>query len=376
MIVAGEVSGDIHAGNLLIELRRLIPDLDAFGVGGDRLIEAGLDTIFHSHELAHMGLVEVLRELPRLRRLMGSLVREAARRRPDVAVLVDSPDFNLRVARRLKDLGIPVVLYVSPQLWAWRSGRVRIVREVAHEVLCILPFEAGFYEENGVKARFVGHPLVDDLDRAGLLGIEQCVVEKRLALLPGSRTAEVRRLLPIMLGALRRISNELIDDVFVIAAPGVEGDVDAVMREDAGDDRLHVVTGDERRRILSRAAMAWTASGTATLECALLNVPMVVGYKLQALSYWIARRLVHVPHIGLVNLIAGQRAAPELIQNDFNEEKLAAVTLGALKEGLDGQYRLLAQVRKKLGPPGASSRAAEAVAAYVRSRGSFDGTGA
>ena len=169
MVVAGEVSGDIHAGNMLAELRRLKPDISAFGVGGERLAAAGLELVASTDELAHMGLVEVLRELPRIRQVMRRLVTEAERRRPAVAVLVDSPDFNLRLAARLRKFGIPVVLYVSPQLWAWRRGRVRAVRSLAREVLCILPFEVSFYEAYDVPARYVGHPLVDEIGRVGLL---------------------------------------------------------------------------------------------------------------------------------------------------------------------------------------------------------------
>ena len=169
MIVAGEVSGDLHAGNMLAEIQAIDPSVQAFGVGGERLAGAGLDCIASTDELSHMGLIEVLRELPRIRRIMRRLVDEAARRRPRLAVLVDSPDFNLRLAARLHRLGIPVVLYVSPQLWAWRRGRVRLVRRLAREVLCLLPFEVPFYAEHGVAARYVGHPLVDDVARDGLL---------------------------------------------------------------------------------------------------------------------------------------------------------------------------------------------------------------
>jgi lipid-A-disaccharide synthase len=168
MVVAGEVSGDLHAGNMLGELRALDPGVSAFGIGGERLAENGLELVAHTDELAHMGLVEVIRELPRLRAVMRATVAEAARRRPAAAVLVDSPDFNLRLAARLVPLGIPVVLYVSPQLWAWRRGRVRTVRRLAREVLCILPFEVDFYHHHGVPARYVGHPLVDDMARDGL----------------------------------------------------------------------------------------------------------------------------------------------------------------------------------------------------------------
>ena len=170
LIVAGEVSGDIHAANLVTDLKRLRPELEFSGVCGQRLRAAGVHCLASTEELAHMGLVEVVRELPRIRALMNRLVAHAERQRPDLAVLIDSPDFNLRLARKLKKIGVPVVLYVSPQLWAWRKGRVRQVRRLAREVLCILPFETGFYQRHQVPARYVGHPLVDDFNREGLLG--------------------------------------------------------------------------------------------------------------------------------------------------------------------------------------------------------------
>ncbi len=198
LIVAGEVSGDIHAGNMLDELRAIRPELSAFGVGGDRLQAAGLDLLATTDELAHMGLVEVLRELPRIRRLMNRVVDEARKRRPALAVLVDSPDFNLRLAKKLQSLGVPVVLYISPQLWAWRRGRVAKVRRLAREVLCLLPFEVPFYEEHQVPARYVGHPLVDEIARVGLLKQPFERHPGRLAILPGSRAMEVGQLLPVM----------------------------------------------------------------------------------------------------------------------------------------------------------------------------------
>ena len=243
LIVAGEVSGDIHAGNLLDSLRRIRPSIRAFGIGGDRLKEAGFLCIAGIDELAHMGLVEVVRELPRIRRIMQLLVDEAARRKPALAVLVDSPDFNLRLAARLKKLGIPVVLYVSPQLWAWRKGRVRTVRRLVEEVLCVLPFETDFYRTFGVRARYLGHPLVDDFDREGLLDTTVEVRRDRLALLPGSRVMEIRALLPAMLAALRRLTRDLVDDVVLIQAPGTAETV----REVTAQSRARP-TGQDRHR--------------------------------------------------------------------------------------------------------------------------------
>jgi lipid-A-disaccharide synthase len=368
LIVAGEVSGDIHAGNLLESLRGIEPDLDAFGIGGDRLAAAGLECMARTEELAHMGLVEVVRELPRLRGILRSVVRAAAARRPQVAVLVDSPDFNLRLAARLAAIGVPVVLYVSPQLWAWRRGRVRTVRRLAREVLCILPFEASFYEQHRVRARYVGHPLLDDLDRDGLLDDPPPRVEGRLALLPGSRAMEVRQLLPTMLGALGRLGAHEIAEAVLVEAPGMSGVIDEVLGAHPPDPRLRRAEGDDRRCLQASCGLAWTASGTATLECALLGVPMIVGYRLRPLSAAVARMLVRVPHVALANLILGERAAPELLQEAWNPDQLVAATRQLAAGGAEIQRQSLREVRRRLGEPGASRRAAEAVAEYLRPR--------
>jgi lipid-A-disaccharide synthase len=360
LIVAGEVSGDLHAGNMLAELGEMDPGVEAFGVGGERLAAHGLECIATTDELAHMGLVEVLRELPRIRRIMQRLVDEAERRRPSLAVLVDSPDFNLRLAVRLRKLGIPVVLYVSPQLWAWRRGRVKTVRRLAREVLCLLPFEVPFYREHGVAARYVGHPLVDDVALDGLLDHRVERTPRSVALLPGSRAMEVRQLLPTMIRTARALDDRLAAAV-LIEAPGVGEIVDEVLSDAGGGTSIRRVSGRDRRRALASCSLAWTASGTATLECALLGVPMVVGYRLQPVSYAIARLLVRVPHVALANLIAEQRVAPELIQHDWSVDRLATVTRELLDGGLETQSTGLATVRERLGKPGASQRAAEAV---------------
>lgn len=364
LIVAGEVSGDLHAGNLLAELRREVPDVEAFGIGGERLASNGFDCVATTDELAHMGLIEVLRELPRIRRIMARLVGEADRRRPKLAILVDSPDFNLRLAARLRRLGIPVILYVSPQLWAWRRGRVRIVRRLAREVLCLLPFEVPFYTEHDVRARYVGHPLVDDVARDGLLDHRVPRVPGKIALLPGSRAMEVRNLLPVMIQSLADLGRERLAEVVLIEAPGMRAVVDKVLAAEGGGSGVRRVSGPDRRRELASCSLAWTASGTATLECALLDVPMVVGYRLQPLSYAIARLLVRVPHVALVNLIAEERVAPELIQGAWRATDLAELSRRLLDGGGDRQRPGLERVRRRLGSPGASRRAAEAVLEY------------
>ena len=365
MVVAGEVSGDIHAGNMLAALHRTNPEIRAFGVGGERLAAAGLELMASTDQLAHMGLVEVLRELPRIRQVMRGLVAEADRRRPAVAVLVDSPDFNLRLAARLRKFGIPVVLYVSPQLWAWRRGRVRTVRKLAREVLCILPFEVPFYDAHNIRARYVGHPLVDEIDRVGLLDRTASPERGCLALLPGSRAMEVRHLLPVMLQTLRVMPPSEVREAVLVEAPGMEAEIDAVLAVCATDPRLRRVRGEVRRQELSSCELAWTASGTATLECTLLDVPMVVGYRLHPISFALAKLLVRVPHVALVNLIVGRAVVPELLQNMWRPDRLAAVTSEILKNGAANQRAGLAEARAALGRPGASRQAAEAIAEYL-----------
>jgi lipid-A-disaccharide synthase len=365
LIVAGEVSGDTHAGNLLRELRALAPGVHAFGVGGERLLDSGLEAVATSDELAHMGLVEVLRELPRIRRLMNRLVVEARRRGPALAVLVDSPDFNLRLAARLRAIGVPVVLYVSPQLWAWRRGRVRTVARLAREVLCLLPFEVPFYASHGVRARYVGHPLVDEIARVGLLDHGLDPVPGRLALLPGSRAMEISQLLPVMIDTLRALPAELVQEAILVEAPGVGEHTDKVLAGCPADRRLRRVRGDERRHELARASLAWTASGTATLECALLDVPMIVGYRLRAFSFALAKLLVRVPHVALVNLIAEEAVVPELLQGGWTPGMLARESERLLRGAGAEQRRGLATVRLRLGGQGASRAAAEAVAEHL-----------
>jgi len=360
LLVAGEASGDLHAANLLNALRGRRPDVHAFGVGGERLRAEGLECLAMSEELSVMGLAEVAVQLPRLLRLARRVRRAAVGRRPDVAVLVDSPDFNLPLARHLHRAGIPVVVYISPQLWAWRAGRVKRIRRDVSRVLCILPFEVEFYREHGAAAEFVGHPLVDEL--APVMADPPARDPGCIALLPGSRWHEVEELLPPMARAARALQRQgLARTVRLIAAPGLDP---ARLRDllPSGEGGVEVVSSD-RHAALAACGAAMVASGTATLECALLDVPMVVGYRLHPLSYQLARLMVSVPHVALVNLVRGERLAPELVQAEFTVGALVARTGELLGAGGEAQRVGLAEVRRRLGPPGASGRAASAVLA-------------
>jgi lipid-A-disaccharide synthase len=370
LLCCGEPSGDLYGAELLGHLRRLDPDLEAFGLGGDRLRAAGLDVLCDIRELAVVGLVEVLSHLRRIWGVFRLLLGEAERRRPDVAVLIDYPDFNMRLARRLRARGIPVVYYVSPQVWAWRRGRIREIRETVSHMIVLFPFEVPLYRDAGVPATFVGHPLVDLVrpvaDRgAFLLGCGLDPARPVVGLLPGSRRKEVAFNLPPILGAVSRVASHRPDVQFLLAAaPSL--DIEDMVRRVSGLP-VRVVAG-QAHSVLSAATVAVVASGTATVEAALLGAPMIVVYRISALTYALGRRFVHVPHFAMANLIAGRRVVPELIQADLTPERVTAELLSLLgdQDRIEGMRRDLLAARDLLGEPGASGRAAEIVDSFLR----------
>ena len=332
MICAGEASADAHARDVIVALRARQPHLQIFGMGGRAMREVGFDAVVRAEEVAVAGLTEVVRALPRLVGSMRRLVRLARLRRPQVALLLDLPDFNLRLARRLGRLGIRVVYYISPQVWAWRRGRLRQIQAYVDEMLVILPFEAEFYRQHGVTAHYVGHPLAEQLAATAAaapaaarqrLGVD---ATPTLALLPGSRAHEIARHLPIMLQAARRLQQHLGQPLQVLLP--VASTIDPAQIErllPAASDGLRFCLLDgQATAALQAAELAVVCSGTATLQAALLGRPMVVVYRVSAVTYQILRRLVQLPHIALVNLIAGRRLVPELVQQDFSTERLVA----------------------------------------------------
>jgi lipid-A-disaccharide synthase len=320
------------------------------------------------------GLSEVLRTLPRTWRMYRTLVAEAERRRPDVFVAIDFADFNFRLGQALHKRGIPVVYYISPQLWAWRSGRLRAMARFVRLVLPIFPFETAIYERAGVPVEFVGHPLVDLVsvshDRATLLceaGLDPAA--PTVALLPGSRPNELHGILPDLVAAARLLQARHPGVQFVIArAPNLDDELFASARA-AGDLRLAVVEG-QTDAVLAAADVVVTASGTATVQTALHGKPMVIVYRVSALSYRLGRRFVKVDTFGMANLIAGRRVAPELIQDAFTPDAVAHETLRLLRDSRAADEMRLAwqEVRERLGGTGASRRAAEAVLRVARAR--------
>ena len=373
MISCGEPSGDLYAGALATEIFRLDPSAVITGFGGDRLQAAGASLVGNFSGLSVTGLLEVARVLPRTYATYRRLVNDAATVRPDVFVAIDFPDFNFALARALRKLGVPIVYYISPQLWAWRRGRMKTMRRIADRVLVIFPFEERIYREAGVPVQWVGHPLLDLAQapepRAAFLGRSGLNPDRPVvALLPGSRRNELRAILPDLARAAVLIRDRIPDVQFIVARAPHLRDLDfeplAIIdaANAAGDPRIAIVEG-HADDVLAAADVALVASGTVTVQGALHECPMVVVYRLSALTYRLGKPFVHVDTYAMANLVAGRRVVPELIQDAFTPDAVAAEALRVLTDPAHAAHVRgeLREVRGKLGTPGASRRAAEAV---------------
>ena len=368
LISAGEPSGEMHAARLAAALRART-GAHIFGLGGPRMREAGVELLADSSQVAVVGISEVVRRLPSVWKVYRQLADEAARRKPDLAILVDFPDFNLRLARRLHRQGVRIVYFISPQVWAWRPERVQLIRRLVSRVLCIFPFEEEFYQRADVPVNFVGHPLVDAVQPT--MTREQFAEGRKLdagkpivALLPGSRPAEIAHNLPGILEACRLLEREGKYQFVVAAAPGIMKE--SLQEHARGGPPLHIVEG-ATYDALAAADCAIVSSGTATVEAALLGAPMVVVYRVSATTAFIARRMVRTPFFSMVNLVAGRRVVPELIQEAFTPEAVAAEArrlLGSAEER-ETMRKDLAEVKRKLGPGGAIEKAAGIIAGML-----------
>ena len=367
LVVAGEASGDLHGARLISELRRRVPDLAAFGLGGDEMRAAGFEAVAHSSEISVVGLTEALRVLPRAREVFAGLLREVDRRHPALAVLIDSPEFNLRLARELKRRGVEVAYYVSPQVWAWRRGRIKTIGRLVDRMLVFFPFEVDLYRGHGIDVVHVGHPLVDEvpvLPQAWDDG-ETAAGPYRVALLPGSRVSEIEALLPTLLAAVGRLAARLPIEVRVIKAPTISQELLEEHVESAG---LPVrIVAEDRFAVIADSHLALCASGTATLEVGLLGTPMVMVYRLASWTYVLAKLMVRLPDVSLVNLVLGRRIVPELIQGDANPQRIAEESARLLTDAAarNAMRAALAELRGRLGERGASGRAAAEVAAML-----------
>jgi lipid-A-disaccharide synthase len=372
LLSCGEASGDLYAGALTRELLAIDPALSVAGLGGPQFAAAGGRLVDDYRDLAVTGLTEAVAKLPRSLAARRALVADAERSRPDALVLIDFPDFNFRLAPPIKRLGVPVIYYISPQIWAWRPKRLATIRSIADRVLVIFPFEEAIYREGNVPVEFVGHPLVDlvtpSVGRDSFLGARGLTPSApTVAILPGSRPNEVSRILTGLAEAAELIRAAVPAAQFVVArAPHLDDRLFQIVRSRLSG-AIVIVEGDTDA-VLASADVALTASGTATVQTALHDTPMVIVYRVSPISYRLLRRLVTVETIGMVNLIAGERIVPELVQDAFTPEAVAREAVSMLTNPeRAAQIRAgLARVRARLGGPGASRRAAEAIMRIVK----------
>jgi lipid-A-disaccharide synthase len=377
MLSCGEPSGDLYAGALVEALKQREPDVDVFGLGGERFEAAGGRLIGDFRRISVTGLIEVIRILPDSYSMFRRLVEAAKRERPDVLVLIDFPDFNFRLMAAVKRLGVPIVYYVSPQLWAWRAGRIQTMKALVDLVLPIFPFEETLYRDEGMDARFVGHPLVDLIavkeSRDALtsrLGLDPHA--PLVGLLPGSRHNELHRLVPVLAAAMPRITSAVPGTQFLVARAPRLDDANFAPFQGVGVP-VRIVEG-QTDDVLAACDVVVTASGTATIQTALHGTPMVVVYRLSPMTYKLGKPLVRVSMYSMVNLVAGDRVVDELIQNRCTPEAVAeaAVDLLTNPERVAEMKEQLAVVRARLGEPGASGRAADAILELAHRRAATD----
>ncbi len=372
LVVAGEASGDQHAAQLVAAIQAQAPGTEFFGIGGEAMAAQGVRLLCHASELAVMGLLEVVGRLGAVLRALRDVGRALKVERPALVILVDFPDFNFWVARLAKFYRVPVMYYISPQVWAWRTYRVRTIARLVDRMVVIFPFEEEFYRQRGVPVTYVGHPMLEGLpprgDRRGRLTEWGLDPERlTLALLPGSRASEIERHLPMMLAGARIIHEAISQVQFILplASTAPVEMVEKVVAEGVGAGfkpapTIKIVQG-QSYEALAAAHLAIVASGTATVEAALAGTPTVIVYRVSPLTFRVARSLVRVDHVGMANLLASERLFPELLQDDFTPARLAQEVLDLMadRERLKSIFQGLARVIARLREPGASARAAQ-----------------
>lgn len=372
LIVSGEPSGDLHASNLVKDLKILKPDIEFFGLGGNLCKEAGVDIDFDISKLAVVALVDVLKNIAAIGRVFKDLLKKVDSKNPDLAILVDYPGFNLRIAKELKKRNIPVIYYISPQVWAWGEDRIDVIKKCVAKIIVFFKFEEDLYKKRAVTAEFIGHPLLETvkptLQKNEILKKYGLVEDKPIiALLPGSRMTEVNMLLKIMVEAVKMIDKKLNGIQVIIAK---YRDLPIELYEKAVKDsgiNIKIADGDAYN-ILSAADFAIVASGTATLETAIIGTPFIITYKTGLINYIAYSLVAKIRIIGLVNVIAGRVIVPELLQYDATPEKIAKVSLGIISD-MSKRHSMIAELKKvkdSLGSPGARLRAAAAILPYLQ----------
>ncbi|MCP3925602.1 MAG: lipid-A-disaccharide synthase [Desulfobacterales bacterium] len=359
MILTGEASGDVHGAHLIKELRKKDDSLDIFGIGGENLEREGVEIIFNSSLLAVIGIVEVLAKLPTVLKALSVAKKALKERKPDLLILIDYPEFNLNVAKRAKKLGIKVLYYITPQVWAWRTGRVKKIKQIVDHMAVILPFEKKFFTEYDIPTTYVGHPLLD--------GNEKIVVNDPKAdktiigLLPGSRDGEIRKILPVLLETAEVLKNKIENVQFVIPlAKSVNLELFNSVINEYKDKVDFIIEEDGVDKVFKGCKLVVATSGTVTTEAAIANVPMIIVYITSPLTYYIGKKLSHVDHVGLTNIIAGKEIVPELLQENVNPSKISELVTDLIDnpEKISEMKNELKRVKNLLGGSGASEKTA------------------
>lgn len=368
LIVTGESSGESYGADLVREIRKYFPETRFFGVGGEEMAKEGVEILFRIEQLSIIGIVEVLPHLFKLYKIKKAIVTEARKRRPSFAILVDSPDFNLRLAKELKMIGIPVIYFISPTVWAWRKGRIKKIKKYVSLLLIIFPFEKEIYEKANVPHIFVGHPLRDrikiDMEKEELKKNLGLIYNKPIiSILPGSRESEIRRHLPVIVEAFRKLRESLDFKAFLIKAPGIS---EQLIKNYLKDSDIEVVHNN-RIKIMACSDIALASCGTSNLELLLLGVPFIAFYKLSLLSYLIAKALAKVKYASIVNILAGKEIIPELLQSKFNRNEIVEKVMFLLnfereREKIKNEFE---RIKESLGEEGAVSRSAKAIIEYL-----------
>lgn len=376
MIIAGEASSDLHASNLVTSLKEILPDIKFFGLGGEKMQKAGVELIYNLVDLAVVGFFEVLKNLTKFKEIFNQTLERLDQEKVDLVILVDYPGFNLRLAKEVKKRNIPIIYFISPQIWAWGKNRITLIKKLVDKMIVVFKFEEDLYKRYGIDVEFVGHPLLDIIKPASspqeferMLGISG--QDKIITLMPGSRVNEVSRHLPIMLGAAEEIFQNWPDkkiQFLVAQAPGLSNALFKIVKNNAS---LPItVIKDKNYDCLNISDLALVCSGTATLETAIMEKPMVIVYKISALTALLLKPMLKITDIGLVNVVAGKRIVPECIQNKARANLIAQEALAILSspEKITEIKKNLISVKQKLGLPGVSRRTAEIISRFLENR--------
>ena len=366
MIIAGEISGDLHGASLITEIKKIDPQIKISGVGGDKMRAAGMELTYHLNRMAFLGFLEVVKHIPFIRTVQRNLIGEVKKNDIRTVVLIDYPGFNLSIAKKLNRLGVKIIYYISPQIWAWGGGRIKKIKKLVHKMLVVFPFEEKLYSDNDVKVEFVGHPLLERLKEFDFLSremfFEKFGLDKEkeiLLLLPGSRDQEVKSIFPEIIKAAEKIAKEFNLQIVTACSSNID---ENILRNLTEIKDLKILR-DNTYNLLKYSKFGIIKSGTSTLEAGLFELPMVIVYKTSPLTYLIGKRLVKVNSIGMANIISGEKVVPELIQDDVTSEKIYNEAKNILSN--DGIYELtkqkLGRIKEKLGTEGASERAARSI---------------